>query len=166
MMTGRFIYPFQFRLSITHVCNWLSLDKGAKFCCYKRYLFYNDCCKELNTSKDVLLKKIHCIIFISCSCRDSKYCKYLYKNVQKTCQPKKGWNIIKYRNKHKINVWLDRDRTMHPSFASKISPPLSFIKVNNIFGPSSPNYHIPFSTQKTHNKHKFTLSGFSDWTNA
>ena len=96
MMTDRFIYPFQFRLSITHVCNWLSLDKGAKFCWYKRYLFYNDCCKELNTSKDVLLKKTHCFIIISCSCRDSKYCKYLYKNIKKNVPAEKRLKYCRY----------------------------------------------------------------------
>ena len=56
-------------VSITHVCNWLSLEQEVK-------LFNKDICvcKEFNTSINVLLKKIHYIQNFAYSCMDSKYC--------------------------------------------------------------------------------------------
>ena len=39
---------------ITHICNWLSLEQGIKLC-NKNICVFNNCCKEFNAVKDVLL---------------------------------------------------------------------------------------------------------------
>ena len=69
------------------------------------FVFYN-CFKNLIKKKR---KYIVSIINITCSCMDSKYCQYLYKNSIRTIVGIRGMDeyTMKYTYQISENVWLD-----------------------------------------------------------